>query len=67
MQYLAAEGNNFPATNCPAACICGDSEDDPCDVCRDAMDRADRAARDRSAAVEYGFYEGLAEVVGGCN
>lgn len=60
MQYqAAAEGNDLPASNCPAACLCGDSEDDPCDVCRYWIDRAEEAARDLSAAVEYGLYEGV--------
>lgn len=59
MQYRAAGVNNVSGQPASAACICGDSEDDPCDVCRWWIDRADEAARDRSAAVEYGFYEGV--------
>lgn len=40
-------------------CLCGDSEDDPCPACQATIRAADVAARDRSAAVEYAFYDGL--------
>jgi len=43
-------------------CRCGDSEDDPCPACQHWINRADMTARDRAAAREYEYYDGLAEV-----
>lgn len=40
-----------------AECRCTDSEQ--CDYCREWDARIDEAARDRSAAVEFRFYEGV--------
>lgn len=45
--------------DCAAACECYEDEHDPCPYCRELIARTDREARDRSAAVEYRFWEGV--------
>lgn len=45
--------------DCAAACLCGGDERDPCPWCQAQDAEADRQARERSADVEFRFWEGV--------
>lgn len=59
MSSQAAADRTSLATDCPAACLCGEDEHDPCPWCQAMHAEADWQARERSADVEFRFWEGV--------